>query len=131
MTDSLRGNFLPVLACCCLMLACVATPLDALAASDSLPVNLQADTLDSDLEAGLIDARGDVELRRGPTRLRAERLLWQNTTQDVLAQDAVELTSAEADLSGDRLRYNLATQQGEITGGRVFLPQGNFHLTGD
>lgn len=96
-----------------------------------MPIDLQADSLDYDQDAGLIEARGDVELQQGPTRLRAERLLWQNATRDVLAQESVELSSPQAELSGDRLRYNLTLQQGDVEGGHVFLRRGNFHLRGD
>jgi LPS-assembly protein len=41
-----------------------------------------------------------------------------------LEDDGVEVT-------GDSLQYNLAVGEGQVQAGRVFIRQGNFHLTGD
>ncbi len=94
-------------------------------------ISLVADSLAYDSGDDSYEARGDVVLRQGKVELQAEEILWQATTQDAAAQGSVKLNDGGAEFSGDRLQYNMATRQGQIHDGRVFVREGNFHLVGE
>lgn len=99
-------------------------------AGSPLPIILQADNVDYRQVPGIFRAHGQVVVQRGETRLSADQLAWQTQTQDALAEGSVSLHSPQGWMTANRLRYNLATQQGQLEAGRVYLNQGNFHLTG-
>jgi len=94
------------------------------------PVSLVADQLSYHAEDGSYEAKGAVELRQADVELKADELFWQSTTQDVAAQGHVELTDAGAQTSAEHMQYNMATGQGQVYNGRVFVREGNFHLSG-
>ena len=94
-------------------------------------ITLVADYLAYSSEDDSYEARGDVVLRRGEVELKAEEVFWQATTQDVSAQGPVQLSDAGTEFSGDRMQYNMATEQGQVHDGRVFVHDGNFHLVGE
>jgi LPS-assembly protein len=93
-------------------------------------ISLTADYLSYNPEEDSYEARGDVVLRRDEVELQAQEVLWQAATQDAAAQGDVRLDDAGTEVSAERLQYNLATGQGQAHDGRVFIPQGNFHLAG-
>jgi LPS-assembly protein len=95
------------------------------------PVNLSADYLEYNAENDSYEARGGVVLSRDGIELKTEELLWQATTQDVAAQGGVQLIDDGTEINGDRLQYNMATGQGQVHDGRVFVEQGNFHFSGE
>lgn len=95
------------------------------------PIALVADSLEYNSAEDSYEAKGDVVLHQGELELKAEELLWQAATQDAAARGSVELNDAGTEVSGERLQYNLATGQGQIHDGRVFVREGNFHLSGD
>ncbi len=95
------------------------------------PIALEADYLAYNSEEDSYEARGNVVLRQDGVQLQAEEVLWQAATQDAAAHGGVRLDDDGTEVSGDSLQYNLATGQGQVSDGRVFIRQGNFHLAGD
>ncbi len=93
-------------------------------------ITLVSDYLAYNSEDDIYEARGDVVLHKAGVELKAEELLWQATTQDAAAQGFVQLNDADTEISGERLQFNVATGQGQIHDGQVFIPEGNFHLAG-
>jgi LPS-assembly protein len=93
-------------------------------------ISLVSDYLAYNSEDDIYEARGDVVLRKAGVELKADELLWQATTQDAAAQGSVQLNDDDTEISGERLQYNVATGQGQIHDGQVFVPEGNFHLAG-
>ncbi len=93
-------------------------------------VTLVADYLEYNSEQDSYEAKGDVTLRQADVELKSETLLWQSLTQDVAAQGSVSLRDAGTEISGERMQYNVATGQGQIRDGRLFVEEGNFHLAG-
>jgi LPS-assembly protein len=77
------------------------------------------------------EARGDVILSQAGVELRSEELLWQAVTQDVAAEGDVQLNDAGTEVSGASMQYNMATGQGQVRGGQMFVHQGNFHISGE
>ncbi len=94
------------------------------------PIALVADYLAYNSEEDSYEAKGDVILRQNELELKSDKLLWQSATQDAAAQGSVTLNDAGTEVSGERLQYNIATGQGQVSDGRVFVREGNFHLTG-
>ncbi|RLB62628.1 MAG: hypothetical protein DRH08_12170, partial [Deltaproteobacteria bacterium] len=95
------------------------------------PISLDADYLAYNAEEDSYEAKGDVILSQDGVELRAEEILWQAATQDAAAQGSVQLIDAGTEVYGERLQYNMATGQGQVRDGRVFIPEDNFHLTGE
>jgi LPS-assembly protein len=95
------------------------------------PISLSSDILSYNPEEDSYEARGNVILSQGGVQLQAQEVLWQALTQDAAAQGDVRLDDAGTEVTGERLQYNLATGQGQVHDGRVFIRQGNFHLAGD
>ena len=95
------------------------------------PIALVADYLAYNSEEDSYEAKGDVVLRQDGVELKSEELLWQSATQDAAAQGSVFLNDAGTELSGEHLQYNMATGQGQVSDGRVFVSEGNFHLAGE
>jgi LPS-assembly protein len=93
-------------------------------------VSLVADSLAYNSSDGSYEASGDVVMSRDDVVLKAGHLLWQEATQDAAAEGDVQLQDAEAEMSGDTMRYNVATGQGQVSNGRVLIRKDNFHLAG-
>ncbi len=100
-------------------------------ADQEVPITLVADSLTYNAEEDVYEAKGDVILRQAGVELKAEEILWQAATQDAAAQGSVKLTEAGSEVSGERLQYNMATGQGQIRDGQVFVHEDNFHLAGE
>ena len=95
------------------------------------PTALAADYLAYNSDEDSYEAKGDVVLQHGDVELRTEELLWQAATQDAAAQGSVSLVDAGTEVTGERLQYNMATGQGQLSDGRIFVREGNFHLAGE
>jgi len=95
------------------------------------PIALVADSLTYNSTEDSYEAKGDVVLKQAGVELTSETLLWQASTQDAAAEGDVHLKDAETDVSGEQLQYNMATGQGQVRDGRVFIHEGNFHLAGE
>ncbi|MDG5468042.1 LPS assembly protein LptD [Deltaproteobacteria bacterium IMCC39524] len=102
----------------------------ALKADQESPIALVADSLTYDSDEDSYEAKGDVVLRQGELELKSDTLLWQAATQDASAEGAVELKDIETKLLGSSLQYNMTTRQGQVRDGRLFVSEGNFHLSG-
>lgn len=94
-------------------------------------VSLAADYLAYNSEDESYEAKGDVILRQADVELKSETLLWQSVTQDAAAKGSVSLRDAGTEISGQSMQYNLATGQGQISDGRIFVRDGNFRLIGE
>ncbi|TYO95690.1 LPS-assembly protein [Geothermobacter ehrlichii] len=95
------------------------------------PVDIAADRLEQDEQAGWYRAEGNVRVTSGPVSLLSDRVRVNPETEDVLAEGHVVLEGPEGILRGDRLAMNLGTGLGRLDGGSVFLRENNFHIAGD
>ena len=102
----------------------------ALEADQESPIALVADSLTYDSVEDSYEAKGDVVLRQGEVELKSDTLLWQAATQDASAEGAVELEDIDTKVLGSSIQYNMATRQGQVRDGRLFVREGNFHLSG-
>jgi LPS-assembly protein len=99
-------------------------------AGQESPIALVADSLTYDSVEDSYEAKGDVVLRQGEVELKSDTLLWQAATQDASAEGTVELKDVGTKVSGSSIQYNMATRQGQVRDGRLFVREGNFHLSG-
>ncbi|TNF48101.1 MAG: LPS-assembly protein LptD, partial [Deltaproteobacteria bacterium] len=99
-------------------------------AGQESPIALVADSLTYDSVEDSYEAKGDVVLRQGEVELKSDTLLWQAATQDASAEGTVELKDEDTKVLGSSIQYNMATRQGQVRDGRLFVREGNFHLSG-
>ncbi len=95
------------------------------------PVIVNADSLIYDRDLSLIKAQGKVEMVQGERSLKADRVSFNLTTQDLLAEGGVILKEGEDFLESDKIEMNLKSQKGVISQGKIFFKKGHFYLTGE
>ncbi|MGH7795078.1 MAG: LPS-assembly protein LptD, partial [Candidatus Binatia bacterium] len=94
-------------------------------------INLTADKLSTGNGANLIDASGNVIIKREGTTLKADEVHFNRATEDVEAKGRVTIDDPEWKVkSADSIKLNLGTETGEILNGDLFLEQGHISLTG-
>jgi len=94
------------------------------------PVQLEADQLSLDKDAGIYRAQGHVKLVQGDFELHSQTLEWNMESGAVTAIGEVELLSPGEELAGDEAYYNLKQGTGTVTAGHFFLREQNFHVRG-
>jgi LPS-assembly protein len=93
-----------------------------------LPVNVEADTLSYDEEAGVILAEGNVVVTIGTRSFRAERMMYdiRNRIADLVSE--VRYTHRGDAFSFDRVVLNLDTEMGTLYSGRIHLSESNLQI---
>jgi LPS-assembly protein len=95
------------------------------------PINLQADKLSSSDSGNLIEATGNVEVKREATTVKANELRMNRETQDIEAKGRVMLDDPEWKIkSADSMRMNMENETGELQNGDLFLEQGHISMSG-
>ncbi|MBI2359508.1 MAG: LPS-assembly protein LptD [Deltaproteobacteria bacterium] len=93
-------------------------------------IDITADTLSVGDSGTELEAKGNVELRRGETTLRAEEVRANRKTQDVEAQGNVSVEDPQGSLKADSVRLNLQQETGEIQNGDLFYSRNHLSLSG-
>ena len=107
-----------------------AADLDKIGKGD-VPVQLEADHLSLDKDAGIYRASGDVKLVQGDLEVYSQELEWNMNSGELLMSGDVRMSAPEEELSGASARYNLKQKTGTITSGRFFLREQNFRVRGE
>ncbi len=94
------------------------------------PVQLEADQLSYDKDAGLYRASGDVELIHGDLEVRSQTLKWNQVSGEIDAEGDVQLFSPDEELFGSKAHYNLQTGTGTVEHGHFYLRDENLHVRG-
>ena len=105
----------------------VETPPPLATASSDTPDEIQfnADQLDYDYEAEIVTASGDVRLYRGSDRLRADRVVWNRNTGQVVAEGNIVVVNPEGDAAyGDRIELTDTLKDGMVENMLVVLDAG-------
>ncbi|MBI2088560.1 MAG: LPS-assembly protein LptD [Deltaproteobacteria bacterium] len=100
------------------------------AAAPSEQINVSADNLSVGDSGTQVEARGNVEVRRGETILRAEEVRVNRKTQDVEAKGKVSVEDPQGSLKADSVRLNLEQETGEIQNGDLFYSRSHLSLSG-
>jgi LPS-assembly protein len=100
------------------------------ATREESPVDIEADELVYEREAGIYSGHGNVEVTRGDFSLKADHARLVTETNDVVAWGNVVVREGEDVLECARLEVNLDTQHGKVYEARLFMKEQNFHITG-
>lgn len=88
-------------------------------------VQFTADVLEYDYDNDVVVASGDVRLYRRSDRLRADRITWNRTTGQVIAEGDIVLTNPEGDAAyGDRIELTDTLKDGVVENMLVVLDAG-------
>lgn len=88
-------------------------------------VQFSANALEYDYNADIVTATGDVRMFRQGQRLRAERVVWNRKTGQVMANGNVAITNPEGDVAyGDSIDLTDSLRDGVVHNMLVVLDQG-------
>lgn len=120
-----------------LLLPALTMPVGA-AAEDALsrlqgpePVQVDADNLSFDRQAGLYLASGQVAMRKGALTLLADEVRWNPETGEARALGDVLLSDPVGTVRGEELQINLETGRGRLSQGEIFVRERNLHVAGE
>lgn len=92
---------------------------------DEIRVGFTADNLHYDSETEIVTADGQVEMNREAVRLRADRVIWNRKTGEVVAEGDVAIRNPESDMAyGDRILLSDTLRDGVIDNMLVVLENG-------
>ncbi len=88
-------------------------------------IDFSAATLEYDSEAEIVTASGDVRLFRQGERLRADQVVWNRQTGQVVATGDIAVTNPQGDVAyGDRIELTDTLRDGLVENMLVVLDQG-------
>lgn len=102
----------------------------AAAPEEKEEIKVTADTLVVSEKGDVVEAKGNVVVRRGETIFKAEELKVNRATQQVEAKGNVSVDGPKWRMKADSFRLNLEEETGEIEEGEVFIEKGNLSLSG-
>ena len=92
---------------------------------DPNQIQFSADTAEYDSEGDIVTVRGDVRMFREGNRLRADQVVWNRKTGQVVASGDIAVTNPEGDTAfGDRIELTDSLKDGVIDNMLVVLEQG-------
>lgn len=93
-------------------------------------ITVSADKLSTGNGSNVIEASGNVEIKREATTLKADEVRFNRATQDAEAKGRVTLEDPEWKVrSADSIKLNLGDETGEILNGDLFLEEGHISLS--
>lgn len=100
------------------------------AASGSLPLDVTANRIDYRQDQDVYEADGSVVIQQGTMRLTADHVTIEALSGVVRASGHVHLTDPQADVTTERMDFNVNTEAGVITHGQLYVPQSNTLISG-
>lgn len=100
------------------------------AASGSLPLDVTANRIDYRQDQDVYEADGSVVIQQGTMRLTADHVTIEALSGVVHAAGHVHLTDPQADVTTERMDFNVNTEAGVITHGQLYVPQSNTLISG-
>lgn len=98
-----------------------ATPLP----ENGSEVQFNADQIDYDFNAEIVTASGDVRLYRNSDRLRADRIVWNRNSGQVVAEGNIVIVNPEGDAAyGDKIELTDSLKDGVVENMLVVLDAG-------
>ncbi len=93
-------------------------------------IKITAETLTVGETGTVVEAKGNVEVKREETTLKADEIRVNRRTQEVEAKGTVSVDDPEWKLKAEAARLNLERETGEIEKGEIFLERGHLSLSG-
>ena len=87
---------------------------DSIAAIESVPIDIRADSLEFDSASNLMISSGHVRLQKGEEMLRGDHAIVNLDSYDVLAEGNVQFERGSDIWIGKKLRYNFQTKKGDF-----------------
>jgi LPS-assembly protein len=116
------------------LILCLALHTGMLQAADRQaprgPVTIEADSLSYDQANDTYRAEGGVIAFFTGGYLKADRLLLNRRTNEVVAEGNIALKSNGDLLEGERVDFNTETKTGTVQSGRIFFEKYHFHIRG-
>ncbi len=103
---------------------------DRITRDETASWEITANKVSYDEAKGLIIAEGDVEVSRPGQVVTAQRAVYHQKTGIVEVSGGFRLQAEGDTLSGEQGRFDLNNNTGQITAGRLFLQENNFHVRG-
>lgn len=102
-----------------------APPSETPLPKDNDQVQFSADGLEYDSNADIVTAKGDVRMYRGPDRLRADQVMWNRKSGQVVATGNIVVTNPGGDAAyGDSIELTDSLKDGVVENLLVVLDQG-------
>ncbi len=102
-----------------------APPSETPLPKDNSDVQFSADTLEYDTTTDVVTAKGDVRMYRGPDRLRADQVVWNRKSGQVIANGNIVVTNPGGDAAyGDAIELTDTLKDGVVENLLVVLDQG-------
>ncbi len=98
--------------------------------SGSLPLDVTANRIDYRQDQDVYEADGSVVIQQGTMRLTADHVTIEALSGVVHASGHVHLTDPQADVTTERMDFNVNTEAGVITHGQLYVPQSNTLVSG-
>lgn len=98
--------------------------------SGSLPLDVTANRIDYRQDQDVYEADGSVVIQQGTMRLTADHVTIEALPGIVHAAGHVHLTDLQADVTTERMDFNVNTEAGVITHGQLYVPQSNTLVSG-
>ena len=115
----------------CMVVASWAQTLQRETASGGTQINVTADNLSAGDGGTQIEAKGNVEIKRQLTTLKADEVRVNRVTQDVDAKGRISVDDPEWKVkSAESMQMNMEKETGEIRKGDLFVEQGHISITG-
>jgi LPS-assembly protein len=92
---------------------------------------IMADKLSYSDKEGIYEAEGNVVLSSGEETLAAQRAVYNEKTGMVEVSGNVRLETNGDVLEGERAVFDLNSRTGEISGGRLFIKENHFYISGE
>ncbi len=102
----------------------------ALAQQKKEEIDVSADKLTIEEAGNVIQADGNVEIKRGETILKARSVRVNKKNQQVEAKGQVSVADPEWKMKAESLHMNLQDETGEIQNGEIFIEKGHLKLSG-
>lgn len=102
----------------------------AAAPEEKEEIKVTADTLAVSEKGDVVEAKGNVEVKRGEITFKAEELKVNRATQEVEAKGKVTVNIPEWKIKAEAVRLNVEEETGEIEEGEVFIERGHVSLSG-
>ncbi|MBI4525096.1 MAG: LPS-assembly protein LptD [Deltaproteobacteria bacterium] len=134
--DSMRARvwYFVVLGLSVLLPILSAHPARGQAAGTKAPpgekIDIVADDLNVDEKGNVVEAVGNVEIRRGETVLKADEVRMNRSTQSLEAKGRISVDDPEWKLKAESAQFNLERETGVIGQGEIFLERGHVTMAG-
>ncbi|MEQ8310150.1 MAG: LPS assembly protein LptD [Sphingopyxis sp.] len=100
-------------------------PSDVPATTDEQQIGFAADNLHYDGDADIVTAEGNVQMNRDAIEMRADKVIWNRTTGQVMAEGNVMIRNPEGDTAyGERIELTDSLRDGVIDNLLVVLDNG-------